>query len=96
MPCTRIPRSYFGIEVINDQLYVVGGYNGVITVQTVERYDEDDGMWYRGACIDASRSGLSCCVLNGLDGVAETLFPRGPLKLSTVEEEEEETAAGSS
>lgn len=80
------PRSYFGIEVVDDQLFVVGGYNGSTTMLSVERYDEEAGMWYSASYIEVSRSGLSCCVLHGLHSVAENLFPRGSLMLPKVEE----------
>lgn len=84
------PRSYFGIEVVDDQLFVVGGYDGSTTL-AVERYDEEAGMWYRVSPIEMGRSGLSCVVLHGLQSVVENLFPRGSLKLP----KEEEAAGGS-
>lgn len=81
------PRSYFGIEVVDDQLFVIGGYNGPTTMLAVERYDEEAGMWYSATNIKMSRSNLSCCVLHGLYSVAESLFPRGSLTLPNVQED---------
>ncbi|XP_049893921.1 kelch-like protein 10 [Epinephelus moara] len=86
------PRSYFGIEVVDNQLFVVGGYGSSITMSSVECYDEEAGMWFRASDIEMPRSGLSCCVLHGLHGVVENLFPRGPLALPNMEE----AAGGSS
>ncbi|XP_070759024.1 kelch-like protein 10 [Enoplosus armatus] len=90
MPSMYNPRSHFGIEVVDDQLFVVGGYNGSTTMLSVERYDEEAGMWYSASNIEMSRSGLSCCVLHGLHSETESLFPRGSLTLTNVEEAVEE------
>lgn len=80
------PRSYFGIEVVDDQLFVVGGNNSPTALSTVERYDEEAGMWYSAANINVCRSNLRCCVLHGLYSVAESLFPRGSLMPPIVQE----------
>lgn len=81
-----VPRSYFGIEVVDDQIFVVGGRDSSTTMLAVERYDEDAGMWFQASSIEVPRRGLSCCVLHGLHGVAENLFPRGPMTPPNVEE----------
>ncbi|XP_047439537.1 kelch-like protein 10 [Mugil cephalus] len=91
VPSMHIPRSYFGIEVVDDQVFVVGGHDGSSVLSSVERYDEEAGMWYRASNVEISRSNLSCCVLHGLYGLAQGLFPRGPLKVPS----EEEAAGGS-
>ncbi|XP_042365994.1 kelch-like protein 10 [Plectropomus leopardus] len=85
-PSMRNSRSYFGIEVLNDQLFVVGGYDGFTTLSSVERYDEEAGMWYRASDIEMPRRGLSCSVLHGLHSVAENLFPRCSLTPPNAEE----------
>ncbi|KAM6927287.1 kelch-like protein 10 [Xenentodon cancila] len=36
----------FGIEVVDDQLFVVGGFNSSAAISTAEHYDEEAGMWY--------------------------------------------------
>lgn len=87
LPFMHHPRSHFGIEVVNDQLFVVGGYNGYHPTCSVERYDGEAGWWYRTSDFAESRSGLSCCVLHGFYSLAENLFPRGPLMLPNVDEE---------
>lgn len=86
VPSMSSPRSYFGIEVVDDQLFVVGGNKSPTTMSAVERYDEEAGMWHSAANINVCRSSLSCCVLHGLYGVAESLFPRGSLMPPTVKE----------
>ena len=86
MPSMRSPRSYFGIEVVNDQLFVIGGHNSSATLLNVEHYDEDNRMWCRASNIEMPRSGLSCCVLRGLHSVAEKLFPRGAMMPPNMEE----------
>ncbi|XP_059185293.1 kelch-like protein 10 [Centropristis striata] len=76
-PSMSAPRSHFGIEVVDDQILVVGGYNGYTDVLTVERYDEEAGLWYRASSIETPQNSLICCVLHGLTGLVENLFPRG-------------------
>lgn len=80
------PRSYFGIEVVDEQLFVVGGFNGVTTMMSVERYDEEAGMWYDASNTRVPCSGLSCSVLHGNHEVVEKLFPRDATTLANVQE----------
>uniref|UniRef100_A0A3P9DF19 Kelch like family member 10 n=1 Tax=Maylandia zebra TaxID=106582 RepID=A0A3P9DF19_9CICH len=40
------PRSNFGIEVIDDRLFVVGGFNGFTTTSDVEYYTALTNEWY--------------------------------------------------
>lgn len=90
LPSMCNPRSYFGIAVVDEQLFVVGGYDGS-TMLAVEHYDEEAGMWYSASSIETPRTGLSCCVLHGLHSVVENLFPR----VSPTLPNEEEAAEGS-
>ncbi|KAM7421958.1 hypothetical protein PAMA_010165 [Pampus argenteus] len=85
VPSMSKARSYFGIEVVDDQLFVVGGYNGSTTMSSVERYDEEDSMWYDASNIEVSCSGLSCCVLHGLYSVMEKLFSRDAVSPGNME-----------
>ena len=39
------PRSNFGIEVVDEQILVVGGYNGRQTSSDVEAYDDTANEW---------------------------------------------------
>ncbi|XP_044205253.1 kelch-like protein 10 isoform X1 [Thunnus albacares] len=86
IPSMSTPRSYFGIEVVEDQLFVVGGHDGSTAMFSVERYDEEAGMWYGASNTEMPCSGLSCCVLHGLYTVVEKLFPRDAVTLTNVEE----------
>jgi len=45
VPSMNKPRSNFGIEVIDDQLIVVGGYNGHKPASNVETYDDIAKGW---------------------------------------------------
>ncbi|XP_070693595.1 kelch-like protein 10 [Pempheris klunzingeri] len=90
VPSMYTPRSYFGIEVVDDLLVVVGGYDNA-NMSSVEFYDEEAGMWCSASCIKMPRSGLSCSVLHGLNSVVENLFPRGSVAFPN-----EEKAAGGS
>jgi kelch-like protein 10 len=40
------PRSNFGIEVIDDMIFVIGGFNGATTIPHVECYDEVANLWF--------------------------------------------------
>lgn len=39
------PRSNFAIEVIDDMIFVIGGFNGVTTIFRVECYDGKHNEW---------------------------------------------------
>lgn len=39
------PRSNFAIEVIDDMIFAIGGFNGVTTTYQVECYDEKTNEW---------------------------------------------------
>lgn len=39
------PRSNFAIEIIDDMIFAMGGYNGVTTTYQVECYDEKTNEW---------------------------------------------------
>ncbi|XP_040009990.1 kelch-like protein 10 [Xiphias gladius] len=71
VPSMLIPRSNFGIAVIDDRLFVVGGFNGFSTTQEVECYDIEADQWSDVHDMEISRSALSCCVVYGLNNLAE-------------------------
>ncbi|XP_037304116.1 kelch-like protein 10 [Pungitius pungitius] len=85
-PSMCCARSFFGLEVMEEQLIVVGGFGGTAAMLTVERYDDDVGMWLRASDMETPRSGQSCCVLHGLHGVMEDLFHCGSPTMPTVVE----------
>ncbi|KAM4736794.1 kelch-like protein 10 [Anableps anableps] len=63
-------RSNFGIAVMNDHLFAVGGFGGITTIPNVEFYDIKTNMWFSANDMKTSRSALSCCVVNGLNNMA--------------------------
>ncbi|OXB63688.1 hypothetical protein ASZ78_009003 [Callipepla squamata] len=65
------PRSNFGIEVVDDLLFVVGGFNGYATTFNVECYDEEAEDWFDVQDMSIYRSALSCCVVPGLPNVTD-------------------------
>uniref|UniRef100_W5N4M0 Kelch like family member 10 n=1 Tax=Lepisosteus oculatus TaxID=7918 RepID=W5N4M0_LEPOC len=71
VPTMFNPRSNFGIEVVDDLLFVVGGFNGFTTTFNAECYDERTDEWYDAHDMGIFRSALSCCVVPGLPNVAE-------------------------
>lgn len=40
------PRSNYGIEVIDDMIFLAGGFNGVTTIDQAECYIEHRNQWY--------------------------------------------------
>ncbi|KAI8422351.1 hypothetical protein MSG28_006213 [Choristoneura fumiferana] len=63
------PRSNFAIEVIDDMIFAIGGFNGVTTIYHVECYDERTNEWYEATDMNIYRSALSACVIMGLPNV---------------------------
>lgn len=79
------PRSNFGIAVIDDRLFVVGGFNGFGTTRAVECYDAEAGEWFDVPEMRTSRSALNCCVVSGLPHMAMYAAPRPSLQFSEEE-----------
>lgn len=77
IPTMFTPRSNFGIGVVDDLLFVVGGFNGFTTTFNVECYDEKTEEWYDAHDMSIYRSALSCCVVPGLANVEEYAARRG-------------------
>lgn len=65
------PRSNFGIEVVEDRLFVVGGFNGFTTTFNAEYYDKATNEWYSIHDMGTHRSALSCTVVKGLPNVRD-------------------------
>lgn len=83
-------RSNFGISVIDDCLFVVGGYDYFINISNVEYYNVKLGVWSVACDMEISRSVLSCCVVYGLNNMAEYTVPRNSLQLPFEEEDKKE------
>lgn len=54
-------RLQFGIAVIDDRLYVVGGRDGLKTLNTVESYDPKTKQWMPEVPMATHRHGLGMC-----------------------------------
>uniref|UniRef100_A0A8C9TRR6 Kelch like family member 10 n=1 Tax=Scleropages formosus TaxID=113540 RepID=A0A8C9TRR6_SCLFO len=80
VPTMFNPRSNFGIEVMDDLLFVVGGFNGLYTTFNAEYYDQKTDKWYKAHNMGIFRSALSCCVVPGLPNVHEYVVPRDTLQ----------------
>ncbi len=79
-------RSNFGIEVIDDLLFVVGGFNGLTTTDCVEFFDATTNEWSEASDLEIFRSALSCCVVSGLSSLTEYVVPRDSLPLASLED----------
>lgn len=53
-----------GAAVINQYIYVIGGYDGAKQLNTVERYDTEHDVWEFVASMKIARSALSVTVLD--------------------------------
>uniref|UniRef100_A0AAZ3SJU6 BTB domain-containing protein n=1 Tax=Oncorhynchus tshawytscha TaxID=74940 RepID=A0AAZ3SJU6_ONCTS len=58
-------RLQFGVCVLDRRLYVVGGRDGLKTLNTVECYDPDGGSWSVMTPMSTHRHGLGVTVLEG-------------------------------
>ena len=54
-----------GVGVLDGLLYAVGGYNGQVTINTVERYNPRTEEWNMVAEMNTARSMLGVASLNG-------------------------------
>lgn len=85
------PRSNFGLEVIDERLFVVGGFNGFTTTYKVEYYNAATSEWSEAREMEIYRSALSCCVVSRLPNMSEYTFPRDAPPLLHSEDEAEES-----
>uniref|UniRef100_A0A4W4DWV4 Kelch like family member 10 n=1 Tax=Electrophorus electricus TaxID=8005 RepID=A0A4W4DWV4_ELEEL len=65
----------FGIEVVDDLLFVVGGFSGFTTCN-VEYYDSKTEHWYEAYDMGILRSALRCCSVPALPKVLQYTTPR--------------------
>lgn len=79
------PRSNFGIGILDDLLFVAGGYNGSTTANDVEFYDASTDEWYEAREMEIFRSALKCCTVFGVPNVADYTLPRDTLPLLQLE-----------
>lgn len=82
-------RSNFGIAVIDDRVFVVGGYNGFSTMIKVECFDGETSMWSDVRSLKVACSAPSCCIVHGLPNLVEYSAPR-LMQCSDVDEDKME------
>ena len=58
-------RLQFGVAVVEGKLFVVGGRDGLKTLNTVESYDPVTRMWSSTSPMITHRHGLGVSVLGG-------------------------------
>jgi kelch-like protein 2/3 len=57
-------RCRAGLVLLDNKVYVVGGFNGSLRVKTVDVYDIQTDQWAPGVAMEARRSTLGVAVLN--------------------------------
>jgi len=57
---------YTGVAVVNNQVYVCGGFNGSLRVRTVDVYDPVKDVWTTVQPMEARRSTLGAAVLDNM------------------------------
>lgn len=65
MPSMKYSRSGAGVAVLNQFIYVVGGFDGSRQLASVERFDTDRQLWETVTPMKTSRSALSVNVIDG-------------------------------
>jgi len=65
MPSLKLSRSGAGVAVLNQYIYVVGGFDGSRQLASVERFDTDQKTWETVTPMKISRSALSVNVIDG-------------------------------
>lgn len=65
------PRSNFGIEIIDDMIFAIGGFNGLATIAHTECYDADRNQWLEATDMTVNRSALTANVVSGLPNVRD-------------------------
>ncbi|KAJ8669135.1 hypothetical protein QAD02_000394 [Eretmocerus hayati] len=71
------PRSSFATAVLDDMIFVIGGYFDPSPVAHVECYDGESNEWYDASPMNLSRSALSACVISGLPNARDYSYHRG-------------------
>lgn len=79
-------RSNFGIEVVENQLFAVGGFNGLSITSNVEYYNAETDEWTEACDMENARSALSCCVVPRLPNMIKYVVPRDLLPLLHLED----------
>ena len=77
------PRGHFGIEVLDGCIFAVGGGNGFIELNNVEKYDIETDQWFEIQAMSISRSVFGCTTVKNIkmDILRRFCAPRNPLTL---------------
>ncbi len=59
------PVSGAGVAVINNDIYIIGGYDGTSALKSIQIYDPDSDSWSLGAPMPGGRAELGAAFLNG-------------------------------
>ena len=65
-----------GVCAFDQSIFVVGGYDSVNQLPTVERYDVDTNQWEYVARMNSPRSALGVAVVNNLIYAVGKLFKK--------------------
>lgn len=65
------PRSNFGLEIIDDMILAIGGFNGVVTISHCECYVPETNEWLEATDMSIIRSALTANVVQGLPNIRE-------------------------
>uniref|UniRef100_A0A0K0DZ42 SMP-LTD domain-containing protein n=1 Tax=Strongyloides stercoralis TaxID=6248 RepID=A0A0K0DZ42_STRER len=61
-----MPRHSFGCELINDNVYVIGGDNTKKYLDTVELFDFEKQKWYYSVSMITPNTAFASCILNNM------------------------------
>lgn len=67
------PRSNFGLEIIDDLIFAIGGFNGVVTISHTECYNPETDEWLEATDMSIIRSALTANVVKKLPNISEYL-----------------------
>jgi N-acetylneuraminic acid mutarotase len=71
------PRYDAASAVVNNKIYIIGGWNGSTTISKVEEYDPTTNTWVTKASMPTARSAMGCGVVNN------KIYVFGGVNLST-------------
>ena len=60
------PREHLGSTILDDQMYVIGGRDDQVNLDTTEVYDYSSDSWKSLDPVPTARSGLAVATLNGV------------------------------
>lgn len=67
------PRSNFGLEIIDNMIFAIGGFNGVVTISHTECYQPENDEWLEATDMSIIRSALTATIVSGLPNIRDYL-----------------------